>query len=175
MLDWDKALYQQPDVYDKIRGYAGTVKDMKLQDAYKHFLDAAELKGMPGSDFYQVAKKQGSAALSQDLREAGIPGIKYLDQGSRLNTNSTMLRQAQHALDAAKDELAMAVQSGDQAWIARQQARLAQAEAVVNKPPPTSNYVIFDPGIIDIMKKYVVPGAIGAGGMGALAVQDRYE
>jgi len=25
------------------------------------------------------------------------------------------------------------------------------------------------------MKKYAVPGAIGAGGMGALAAQDRYE
>jgi len=37
------------------------------------------------------------------------------------------------------------------------------------------NYVIFDPNIVRIDKKYAVPGAIGAGGMGALAAQDHYE
>ena len=84
-----------------------------------------------------------------------------------------MLRQAQHNLEAARDELAMAVQSGDAAWIARQQARLAQAEAVVNKPPPTSNYVVFDPSIIDIMKKYGIAGI--PAGMGALAAQENYR
>jgi hypothetical protein len=40
----------------------------------------------------------------------------------------------------------------------------------------TSNYVVNDPGIIDIMKKYGVVGApAGTIGMGALAGQDQYE
>ena len=40
--------------------------------------------------------------------------------------------------------------------------------------PQTSNYVIFDPNLIRIDKKYVVPGAV-AGGMGALAAHDNYQ
>jgi len=60
------------------------------------------------------------------LREAGIPGIRYLDQGSR-GTGSG-----------------------------------------------TSNYVVFDPGIIDIVKKYGIVGGAPIG-MGALAAQDRYD
>jgi hypothetical protein len=43
------------------------------------------------------------------------------------------------------------------------------------KDPRTSNYVIFDPSRIDIRKMYAVPGAVGAGGMGALATQDNYQ
>ena len=37
----------------------------------------------------------------------------------------------------------------------------------------TSNYVVFDPGIIDILRKY---GLAGAGApFGALAAQDNYK
>jgi hypothetical protein len=39
----------------------------------------------------------------------------------------------------------------------------------------TSNYVIFDPNIIRIDKKYALPLAAAPAGMGALAAQDRYE
>jgi hypothetical protein len=39
----------------------------------------------------------------------------------------------------------------------------------------TSNYVIFDPSITDIMKKYGIVGATPAGIMGALAAQDSYQ
>ena len=55
--------------------------------------------------------------------------------------------------------------------LVRWEAELAHAKA----NPPTSNYVIFDPNLIRIDKKYAVPGAIGAGGMGALAAQNQYE
>jgi hypothetical protein len=40
--------------------------------------------------------------------------------------------------------------------------------------PPTSNYVVFDPSIVDIIKKYGIAGAAPAG-MGALVRQDDYE
>jgi ABC-type enterochelin transport system substrate-binding protein len=41
-------------------------------------------------------------------------------------------------------------------------------------PKKTHNYVVFDPGIIDIMKKYGIAGAAPAG-LGALAAQDQYQ
>mgnify|MGYP003694582751 CR=1 FL=1 len=40
-------------------------------------------------------------------------------------------------------------------------------------PKRTSNYVIFDPERIDILRKYGIP--VTAGGMGALAAQDQYQ
>jgi hypothetical protein len=39
---------------------------------------------------------------------------------------------------------------------------------------PTSNYVVFNPSIIDIMRKYGIAGAAPAG-LGALAAQDQYR
>jgi hypothetical protein len=39
----------------------------------------------------------------------------------------------------------------------------------------THNYVVFDPGIVDIMKKYGIAGAAVPPVMGALAAQDNYR
>ena len=54
--------------------------------------------------------------------QAGIPGIRYLDQGSRGGAGQG-----------------------------------------------TSNYVVFDPKIIDILRKYAVPGLITGGGAAGVA------
>jgi hypothetical protein len=98
----------------------------------------------------EQASKTGASyfdkpAASQALGEAGIPGIKYLDQGSR-NARPAM------TTTPAGDVISSAY------------------------PPPTSNYVVFDPGIVDIMKKYGVVGApAGALTMGAAYDQSQYE
>jgi hypothetical protein len=83
----------------------------------------------------QLAAKEGSwetAAgghnVSEKLREAGVPGIRYLDQGSR---------------DVGKG---------------------------------TSNYTVFDPGIVDITRKYGLAAGVplGAGAMGGTIDQSSY-
>ena len=53
--------------------------------------------------------------------------------------------------------------------------KAAYREQLLRKPLPTSNYVVFNPAIIDIMKKYGIAGAAAPVGMGALAAQDQYE
>lgn len=69
----------------------------------------------------------GRVPAAETLRDAGIPGNRYFDAGSRTVGG-------------------------------------------------TSNYVVNDPGIIDIMRKYAIPAApAGTIGMGALAGQDQYE
>ena len=52
-------------------------------------------------------------------------------------------------------------------------AEEAKAYADANKVIPSSNYVVFNPAIVDIMKKYGIAAPIG--GMGALAAQDDYR
>ena len=75
-LDWDKPLSQQSE---KVQSLLSDVPDnLKGAEAW----DAL----MRGYIHDKAAPTKGVEAMprvSQDLREAGIPGIKYLDQGSR--------------------------------------------------------------------------------------------
>lgn len=81
-LDWDKPLSQQPE---GVRKALPLVQDraVELRRAAKGAVspdDAAYLRSDNASveDLVRMFKKDPSA-----LRDAGIPGVKYLDQGSR--------------------------------------------------------------------------------------------
>jgi hypothetical protein len=83
MLDWDKPFSQQsPDVRQALQNAGVVGKDDWL------------ISGMKGREIYNRASFGAPVKLplrqqddqiyaSQRLREAGIPGIRYLDQGSR--------------------------------------------------------------------------------------------
>lgn len=113
-LDWDKPVHKQrsniqnaiqgaltqrvdqsPEAVDMLRGLARG-REYAASDAYSALFNPWDRKG---------------AAGSEALRDAGIPGIRYLDQGSR--------------------------RSGE----------------------GSSNYVVFDAGLIDILKKWGLAGA----------------
>ena len=85
-LDWDKPLSEQPEVVrDALRQQlppAGTnpvLDDDLLAGPGKN---GPEYKANLGR-FVQNFQGQKSERLSKELRDAGIPGIKYLDAGSR--------------------------------------------------------------------------------------------
>jgi hypothetical protein len=122
-LDWDKALSgQHPKVIEALRG-AG--------------VEAAGLADRPatGADIYnslrQARRSYGPDSNGAEaLQEAGVPGIRYLDQGSR---------------------------------IAGEGSR---------------NLVVFNPQIVDIMKRYGVAAPVAAtmlasGQYGAQAAQQQ--
>ena len=75
MLDWDKPLSQQPEnvraafYLDKFPN--ASIKDLKGYEAY---VKLGEMLGEPTSQ---------SSKAAEHLRGKGIPGIRYLDQGSR--------------------------------------------------------------------------------------------
>jgi hypothetical protein len=97
-LDWDKPLNQQSEV----------VKNKVLNS--RNFInrtDPEERFNLTGKDIYGMGHDQ--------LKNSGIPGIKYLDQGSRGGGKGT------------------------------------------------SNYVVFNDDIVDIMKKYGLVGLLGGG------------
>ena len=84
MLNWDKPLSQQhPDVQavarkrlEELRAMGGsTPQDPTGEWLYKAFGPQGAEKAIDGV--------YGQSAASVRLREAGIPGIRYLDQGSR--------------------------------------------------------------------------------------------
>jgi hypothetical protein len=113
MLDWDKPLSQQSDVVKRAvlgREIVDPELLYKKSDEYLKKGDATSAEFVKrqafalendlkrtGEGWYQTLASQqmpstgdlrdnmqkGSAAAAQALRDAGIPGIRYLDQGSR--------------------------------------------------------------------------------------------
>jgi len=76
MLDWDKPLSEQPAVFKEL---------MKITDltGTAGFLAKSPEKTTFGK-LYNALKNQNSQSdVSEYFRKGGIPGIKYLDQGSR--------------------------------------------------------------------------------------------
>jgi len=88
MLDWDKPLSQQNwyrPVADVVKEYKGAGKDV---DAYARLISKANARGgeVTGGQFYDGMLSQfggSQTKVSEFMREAGIPGIKYLDEASR--------------------------------------------------------------------------------------------
>jgi len=85
MLDYDKPLSQQaPEVLDAMRKAAGAGRYMNIGGA-RYFIEPPPAWMMGGAAYARVGRllDQGDAAASDALRQAGIPGIRYLDGGSR--------------------------------------------------------------------------------------------
>lgn len=139
-LDWDKPLSEQPDVQAKLAtiGEAARSTTSKGMDKY------ISLENMLGN----------RAAVTDKLREAGIPGIKYLDAGSRPTTKAdSFARQfgsRDEALTAARQALASARGRDSIHW----QDLVSELET-----PQTRNYVVFDDKLISIVRKYGIAGA----------------
>ncbi len=85
-LDWDKPLSQQSEavrktfsglpISDNLHGPAKRTAEALKSGAYDDRMDGASLLAVLGGH-------RNAESATQSLREAGIPGIKYLDQGSR--------------------------------------------------------------------------------------------
>lgn len=83
MMDWDKPLRDQPkNVRDALESLG--VKTNKVTPAGNML---RSMEGMP--EAFLGRKGATKADVSQALKEAGIPGIKYLDQGSRAQGEGT--------------------------------------------------------------------------------------
>ncbi len=170
-LDWDKPLSEQhPKVISGMHKAGWSVPEKpptpqdiaNLREKYGEWgkMQADALEGTmarPASEF--VPKNFND---TKALAEAGIPGIKYLDQGSRAGTwkipqleaDLKFWKSAGHDVDPDK-------QAANVADIERQ---LADARG-----KDTRNFVVFDDRLIDILKKY------GIAGIGALPAMNAYH
>ncbi len=88
MLDWDKPLSQQaPEVQKALQSQTVTDAIGKLkQSGQLGDYSPAELQQLRGEDWYDMLRQangDSNAAPSDFLKQQGIPGIRYLDGGSR--------------------------------------------------------------------------------------------
>lgn len=132
-LNWDKPI--GPDMAAQI---AARVPDY---GGYARAIDPASSGESAYRGLRQMAGRPGASDV---LREAGIPGIKYLDEGSR---NAAPILKTSPSGDVIGSHY----------------------------PPKTSNYVVFNPDVIKIMRKYGIAGAAPVGAAGALAAREENE
>lgn len=117
-LDWDKPLSEQPKAVQNALEAKLGYKPAPFPYSGLHGPNSMISKDAGGEEIYRAIGKERSGdkiGAADALREAGIPGIKYLDAGSR--------------------------GAGD----------------------GSRNYVVFDEKLIDIVRKYGLASAIGAG------------
>jgi hypothetical protein len=191
-LDWDKPLSQQSEAV-KTLPQIEAIKERMVADAsrwgtpseaqlarYREQADeivgrmsGEEIHAWIREDFRENAPADVFAQTnlkqvpSDILREAGIPGIRYLDQGSRGARPAYRGDQSYlHAAQSFKDDGSTAEQTlagMKQAYKNADQKTLQAAvdEAFDIQPPQTSNYVVFDDALINILRKYGMAGMIG--------------
>ena len=180
-LDWDKGLHtQSPEVRAALEPL-GFKADKNLLRSHDDALYAA-LTGDPniaipkplpdpsGAQIYESSRLvpggfRDKVRATERLQEAGIPGIKYLDEGSRGPSpyNIIPTPQGNYIFDSKKySDLASA-----------QQAKAIRDAAYETER--TRNYVVFNPSIVDIMKKYGLAGLAPLAGYGAMAGQDQQQ
>lgn len=157
LLDWDAPLSAQAP---EVRGALGRVP---WADAY---VNSQTLTG--GQIVPQTA--EGAA----QLREAGIPGIRYLDQGSRATSGGELLGVTQGA-NGWQARIRVDNRGGvgfasptQQITTSRPFPTQAEAQTWADNQigGGTRNYVMFDDSLIEILRKY------GWAGLGlALGVQ----
>ena len=159
-LDWDKPLSAQPHLLPNLHAAGMTPKSLDTSPLAKYGdWGEAQAKyindvgGKTGSTVYMDAglraggygRDYGKAA-TPILREAGIPGIKYLDQGSRDLVGATITQTKKGDWEVSRKA------DGSSAYFDTR----AEAERFAQG---TNNYVLFDDSIIDILRKYGIAGA----------------
>lgn len=184
MADWDKPLsLQTPEVKEALYKVVGaelpnkvvqgkngrwvTMRDDTVvgrpdgwpdKGTAEDVLRIAKEQSLPNQTFGEFYKRMNAtpATTSEKLRQAGIPGIKYLDQGSRPSALAQQFIDGaggskEKALETARSRLKNA-QFGDLTYWDNVVKELEQAQK------QSSNFVVFDDNLIEIIKKYGIAG-----------------
>lgn len=167
MLDWDKPLSEQKDLVKNITPESLGLQYTRLENGNHAFVNASgEIIGNlqkggtqegftknwlentlngTGRDLYnQLGQGMGGGVkTSEALRQAGIPGIRYLDEGSRGNFKA----QTTYKGEPYGDVVSFATKQQLDDYITEKAAEGFGVKTF----PQTSNFVVF-PGNEDLLK-----------------------
>lgn len=157
-IDFDKPMGQQPNVTSKLNGWNFIVSNWEKN---KIGPDPRTLTGAQ----WLARNTKNAAKTSENLRDIGIPGIRYLDAGSRVSPAMAAKELAdwKAQLPIAEQELADAIKRNDKWLIGRKQAEVQRVKdglaQAIKGAEGTRNYVVFDDKLISIVRKYGIAGA----------------
>jgi hypothetical protein len=168
-LDWDKPLSEQPEAVKQAFRFMNIADEsvwpnITANDAYEMLrVDSMGDDAFMRDQAYRLARrKDAGAGASGMLREAGIPGIKYLDAGSRPPTYGPYVQDILNQFGSKEKALEVAKQRLASAQSAREQIKAQEAVDALSIPE-TRNYVVFDDSLIEILRKYGIAGLLGGG------------
>lgn len=134
MLDWDAPIKEQPIVVRKL------AKSLGL-----------DMNDLGGDLLAKVGKDEAGRKIMQD---AGIRGVKYLDQNSRQpGTASMTQRQIDTRIDILKKDIASGL--GDQSRMKQILSSLEKERALHTNQ--TRNFVVFDPSHMTVLERNSQP------------------
>ena len=131
----------------------GTEMKNKLKEQLQELKAVLLDDSLTGEEFYAgaVAGLGGREAASEALREAGIPGLKYFDQGSRKpGASSLTTQQLDVRIDSLKKDIASG--GGQQDVMKRKLASLQRERAKHEEANRTRNYVTWDQDVLNRSK-----------------------
>jgi len=139
------------------------------------------MSDLPTGPMAERALRDPKSLLNRNLDKSGIPGIKYLDEGSRGVPGADAFRVGQPYTDIG----AGLFRKGNEGWYVTPKPGVANTRALKEygpfkteaeaaavraaEPWRSSNYVIRDPSKIDIRKKYGIAAGLPVAGAGAVA------
>jgi hypothetical protein len=153
MLDWDKPFSkQQKAVQDAMK---------QIEPKIKQTSPNLDITKMTGQDFYRAYQRyRGNYPdfASEGLSEVGIKGIRYLDEGSRVDfkysgdsayTNASIsFKESNYTPKAALEGMKKAYKNADP-----KELKLAIDDVYGIQPKKTSNFVVFEPSTVKILEK----------------------
>lgn len=151
MLDWDKPLSEQPESVRAAAMDLGLPKNATGKDIYNALANSARDAAIARGNNAGTTLSASQAGASADLRGFGIPGIRYLDQGSRSNF------RVQNTYKGAP-------YGEPVSFMTEKQAKDYAAGQIekgfgTNILPGTSNFVVF-PGEEDLLRILSVDGGL---------------
>jgi hypothetical protein len=160
-LDWDKPFASADDL-ERFAARFDAV-DPALRKRIEDFGYVRQQMGQPMPDGNDIIREvmggigsKDAARASETMREAGIPGIRYLDAGSRSFTPTTIKDTPRGS------ELYW---GNDPNPVDVFPTRQAAEEAAKQFDTRSRNYVVFDENLINIVRKYGIAGAAAALGV----------
>jgi hypothetical protein len=196
LLDLDQTIGNQPHLHDALHDARiemprlGKEGIARLQDMAQFGSPAEqEFAGHQLAYIQRVLSNRGfeykpdTISQMEKMRDAGIPGIKFLDQRSRPSAATQQFidmwgGNREKALRDAQRMLAQAMQHTPESFAPNEFFNEAALEGERNywrntvhdlTKPQTRNYVLFDDKTIDILKRYGMGGLGGAGLADAIA------
>ena len=165
-LDWDKPLSEQSQhVRDNLSFPVDESGRVELPNGERATPD--KWKGESLWSAVTEGFRGDHDKAAEGFRTSGIPGIKYLDAGSRtVLPDAELTRQAQdldRQIANAQKQLSGMPSGVREDYQGHINDLTRQRAAVQKKMEPTRNYVVFDDKIIDILKKYAIPALMATG------------
>lgn len=152
------------DAHSELVGYhrADIEDDLDTQDKLAKQIPATLSPKQAEAKLAMLQEGEAQKRAADQMKDAGIAGIKYMDRDSK--TNALAISNAQKRIQKSKDAIASG-QTTTEGGMDHESLINSAANRLkyLQGHPLTHNYVIFNDKILNIVKKYGMAGLIAAG------------